>query len=213
MMKYLYSLIVVLVVFSVSTEAYYCLIAPPSTYLPDGVIARLIFYFSFFTILSSLALGIGCLLTIVNPHYQSQGMTVLRMDGVIGVIITGLVYNISLRAIHHPELLLLKITNECLHVIVPILGVIGWLLFDPRLRIAKRSILYAAIPPIIYVFYTFIKGAITGFYPYPLLDVGQIGYLRAILNTSLVALVFLLFAVLLYFLDNYWLVKRPIENS
>lgn len=212
-MKYLYSLIIALVVFSVTTEAYYCIIAPPSDYLPDGVLARLIFYFSFFTILSSLALATGCLLTIIKPYYNSQAMTVLRMDGVIGVIITGLVYNISLRAIHHPELLLLKITNECLHVIVPLLGVVGWLLFDPRRRVTKRSIFYAAIPPLIYVLYTFLRGALTGFYPYPLLNVGQIGYLHATLNTSLVAIVFLLFAVLLYFLDNYWLVKRPIKTT
>lgn len=203
-MKYLYSFIIALVIFSVSTEAYYCITALSTSHLPVGVLPRVVYYFSFFTVLSSIALAVGCLFTILNPNYHSQVMVVLRLDGVISVIVTGVVYNIMLRAIHHPDLLILKITNECLHVVIPILGVVGWWIFDPHGRVTKSSILYAVIPPIIYVIYIFIRGAIVGLYPYPLLNVSHIGYLRAFINTGIISIVFIVLAMLLYFVDQYY---------
>lgn len=87
-------------------------------------------YFSFFTVLSTLALSVGCLLVIVKPTSQYNRLAVLRIDGIVGVIITGIVYNLVLRGMYQPHFWVLKITTECLHVLVPILGVIGWIVMS-----------------------------------------------------------------------------------
>lgn len=211
-MKYLNTLIIVLIIVCVGSEFYYVINAPLMAVLPDTIIQRIIFYFSFFTVLSCIVFAFGCFVVMFNANYQSQIITVLRLDGVIGILIAGLVYNLALRSLHHPPTLALKITNECLHVVVPILGAMSWLCFDPHPRINKRSIVYCVIPPILYVFYIYIRGALTGLYPYPILDVNQIGYLYAVINTLIVAITFVVFAMLLYFADRHWLAKKRLST-
>jgi len=46
--------------------------------------------------------------------------------------------------------------------------------------------------PIGYAFYALLRGVVDGFYPYPFVDVGQIGYPRALLNIAGLSLAFVL---------------------
>jgi hypothetical protein len=62
-----------------------------------------------------------------------------------------------------------------LQLAVPALAVIGWASFGPRPRITLRVIGWALVWPIAWLVWTLGVGAITGWYPYPFLDVDAEG--------------------------------------
>jgi hypothetical protein len=67
---------------------------------------------------------------------------------------------------------------------------LGWLLYGPRPRVSARVVLWALTWPALYLAYTLIAGAISGWYPYPFLDAASNGYPRVLINAVLVVAVF-----------------------
>ncbi len=78
-----------------------------------------------------------------------------------------------------------------LHTVVPALAVIGWIAFGPGGLAGRRIVLPSLIFPVAWLAFTLIRGAAIGWYPYPFIDVGKIGYLRALVNSAWVAVLFL----------------------
>ncbi|HEY8788778.1 MAG TPA: Pr6Pr family membrane protein [Actinopolymorphaceae bacterium] len=78
-----------------------------------------------------------------------------------------------------------------LHVVVPLMAVIGWVAFGPRFRITARTILAVTIWPIAYMIGVAVYGEIANWYAYPFIDVSKHGYPTVIL-TGVVILAFLL---------------------
>jgi len=61
-------------------------------------------------------------------------------------------------------------TGAVVHVVFPLYAVVDWLLDPPGGRIGwGRALLWLAYPTV-YVAYTFGRGAIVGWYPYPFFD-------------------------------------------
>ena len=61
-------------------------------------------------------------------------------------------------------------TNAVVHVLFPIYLVIDWLVDPPGSRIGwRRALLWLAYPTL-YIVYTFVRGALVGWYPYPFFD-------------------------------------------
>lgn len=205
MVKYLYSLIILLTIGCIGIETYYCLTGQFTEVVPSGLLSRIIFYYSYFTVLSGLAVSVGCFIVLIKPNYQSTAMYVLRVDGVVGIIITGLVFNIMLRSLYQTNLFILRVTTECLHVVIPILAVIGWLFFERHHKLTRRAMGYAIIPPVIYILYILLRGSITGLYPYPILNVNLIGYMQVTINIAIITIMFLFFMMLMYIADHCWL--------
>lgn len=55
--------------------------------------------------------------------------------------------------------------------------------------------------PLAWIAYTFVRGAVVGWYPYPFLDVTTLGLAPALLNTAVVAVVFVGLAWLVRVVD------------
>lgn len=83
------------------------------------------------------------------------------------------------------------VADTLLHVVVPLLVLVGWLLFGPRPRITARTIGLALIWPVLWLGYTLVMGAIHCWYPYPFIDVNELGYSRTLLNAAGVTVLFL----------------------
>jgi hypothetical protein len=90
-------------------------------------------------------------------------------------------------------------TNAVFHYIVPIMMVIGWLVFDPRPRMDRSVVVSALIWPVLWLGYTLAHGAASSWYPYPFVDVTTRGYGRVAVNCMLVCLVYLLVSALFAF--------------
>lgn len=61
---------------------------------------------------------------------------------------------------------------------------------------------WAFVWPVLWIIYTFIHGAATGWYPYPFLDAHTHGYAIAVRNTLFVVILDVAIAVVLKLLDG-----------
>jgi len=132
-------------------------------------------YFSYFTIQTSLmnivVLVAGGMLAL-RLSRDTQLFTTVRMATLSYAIVTGLVYNLLLRGIPREGFQGLSWPNEIVHVWVPIVLVLDWLLTPGRPALPWRSLWLVPVYPVAWAVYTFIRAAASGgvIYPYPFLD-------------------------------------------
>ena len=154
---------------------------------------RIVRLFSYFTIESNLLIGGVSLALALDPRRDGPLFRVLRLDALLCIAVTGIVYNTVLRGIVELTGAGL-VSNTMLHVLAPLFAVIVWLWAGPRPRVSARTVWWSTVYPIAWLVYTFLRGAATDWYPYPFLDVHVLGYAGALTNATLVAVVFLVLA-------------------
>jgi hypothetical protein len=169
----------------------------------NSISDTLIRFFSFFTILTNILVASYFTLHI---FYDSNILTYLNKAGTLTAItvyifMVGTVYQIALRHLWTPGGLQ-NIVDELLHSFVPILVIIFWVFYEN-----KREIRYAQIPkwsvfPISYLICILIRGHFTGIYPYPFVNVNEIGMPEALINSLILLLIFLCIATLFVFIGK-----------
>lgn len=113
------------------------------------------------------------------------------------ITIVGITYNILLRNTWNPQGMQ-KLVDELLHSVIPVYFVSFWFIFVPGKDLKWKNAFPWLIYPILYMVYATILGAITRFYPYPFVDVNELGYTKALTNSLIVlTLIFLLSLVLI----------------
>lgn len=133
---------------------------------------RPINFFSFFTIESNLFAAIILLLAAgsIWLGVKIKHLEMLRGAAALYMIITGIVFSVLLSGLEADVLTAVPLDNFILHYAMPLAVVLDWLIDPPRRKIAfKKSLVWLSYP-IIFLVYTFIHGAIAGWYPYPFLD-------------------------------------------
>lgn len=151
---------------------------------------RLIRFISYFTVLSNLLVAVTATTLALGQDRAPTWWRVVRLNAVVSIAVTGLVHWFFLR-----PLLNLSgadyLADKLLHVVVPLLAVIGWVAFGPRGLAGRALLLPSLIYPIGWLVYTLVRGAIVDWYPYPFLDVGLHGYPGALLACAGVAVLLL----------------------
>ncbi|MFN3642698.1 MAG: Pr6Pr family membrane protein [Gemmobacter sp.] len=66
--------------------------------------------------------------------------------------------------------------DQGLHTAMPVLVALWWWAHAPATPLPWRAAAHWAIWPLVYCAYALVRGAATGFYPYPFLDAGALGY-------------------------------------
>lgn len=163
---------------------------------------RLVQLFSFFTIQSNLFVLGTSLVLALDIFRDGRVWRVLRLDALLGIIITGLVYDTILAPLVHPSGWAL-VSTIGFHYIAPWATLIGWLVFGPRPRISWTTALFSFIWPVLWLVYTFVRGAFTGWYPYPFLNVPTIGFADSVRNSIGVLVIGIVIAVILTVLDRF----------
>jgi hypothetical protein len=158
--------------------------------------------FAFFTIQSNLILGVICLLLALEPdRRRSTLFRTLRLNGVLCIAVTGIVYHLALARLD--ELTgAAAVANLLVHTVTPLLGVLGWLIFGPRGQTDARIVAWSLVFPVAWLVFTLVRGEYVGFYPYPFLNVTDHGYPTVLVNSLLVAALFLGLAAGLTALDR-----------
>ena len=158
-----------------------------------ALLTATIHFFSFFTILSNVLAAAALLIPLVSPA-SSAGRFLARpgvRTAITGyIIVVGVVYFLLLRDLSRATGARLYF-ERALHYLTPPLFVLDWLLFVPKADVPWTVGLTALEFPAAYAVWTLIHGAITGWYPYPFLDVGDLGYPRTLLNIAGLVFAFL----------------------
>ncbi|HLT60134.1 MAG TPA: Pr6Pr family membrane protein [Microlunatus sp.] len=153
-----------------------------------GLGTRLWRFFSYFTVESNLWVLVAAALLVVDPLRDGRVWRVVRLNSLLGILITGVVYAVVLAPIVQVEGWGLVATTG-LHYIAPPAAVLGWLVFGPRPRLTWATVAAAFVWPVLWLGYIFTQGAVTGWYPYPFLDAGLLGFPTALRNALLVLVV------------------------
>ncbi len=172
-----------------------------------GAPERLIDLFSYFTIWSQIAVGIIMTLLYLNPARDGKLFRVLRIDTVLMITVTGVVYNLLLGP-NYPPQGLNQISSPIQHTITPLITVLIFIIAGPRGWFNLKNILAALVLPIVYVFYTLFRGAIIDKYPYDFFDVVANGYANVIIFVLGILFASIIVAVFYWGIDKA-LTKKP----
>ena len=165
-------------------------------YLTKGSVFNFI---SYFTILSNILVAVSLTFSSSLPKsILGKYFSSIKVKSAIAlyIFIVGLVYNFVLRGIWNPTGWQLVVDN-LLHVVVPVLYVVYWAIFTPKGTLKWLDGVTWAYFPFGYLIYSLIRGHFTTWYPYPFLNVNEIGYQKVLLNSGLMLIAFVLIGLLL----------------
>src|SRR5690606_25591278 len=85
---------------------------------------------------------------------------------------------------------------ELLHTAIPVLVIAYWMAFEDKRDVQWKQVPAYLLYPVVYVVFVLLRGAFSGFYPYPFIHVSNLGWPGVLVNIAgLVGLFLLLFTV------------------
>jgi hypothetical protein len=180
---------------------------------PDAV-RRTINFFSYFTILTNVLV----VLAFLGPTLLGEtavgrffaGPRVRTAIAIYIIIVSALVFFILRHLANLQGLDYL--CDFLLHYILPALFVVDWVFFVSKAELQWRDMLGWLWYPVIYLAWTFVHGALSGFYPYPFLNTEVLGVGRVLLNELGLLAMFLVLGLVLISLGRLGLTsKSPLQ--
>ena len=162
---------------------YYIIAADPD---PPDLVIWTINFFSFFTILSNSLAALAMALPAIAPQSglgQFFDRPWVRTAIAACIVIVAVIYYLVLRNAWDPQGLAL-VADVLLHYVMPTLFVIDWLLFVPKGSVPWSTVWKALVVPLIYIGWTLGHGAQTGWYPYPFVNVAELGLEKVLVNSA-----------------------------
>lgn len=151
--------------------------------LATGDAERLLRVLGYFTIWTNLLVaGVSGLLA-ARPRHDGPVFRALRLDSVLCVAVTAATVHLVLAPYDAPDVPG-RVADVLTHTVTPAATVAVWALVGPRPRITWRTCAAALVLPAAWLAWTFAQGALTGWYPYPFLDVGRVGLPGALLGAA-----------------------------
>lgn len=170
-------------------------------YLTEGTVIN---FLSYFTILSNLLIA----LCVTFSVFLSQIKTGIFFSGIsvqtaitLYIFIVALVYNVILRGIWIVTGWQLIVDN-LLHVLNPILYILYWLIFASKEKLSWKDGVCWTYFPLVYLIYSLIRGSVVNWYPYPFLNVTNLGYKKVLINVSFMIVLFFITGLLLIAINN-----------
>jgi hypothetical protein len=165
-------------------------------------------FFSFFTILTNALAAIyltrkAAKRTTLGEHFDKPGVLTAIT---VYITIVGLVYQTVLRHIWEPTGLRM-VVDELLHSVMPACVILFWFLYEKKSAVTWSQLPGWMIYPLVYLIFILIRGALSGFYPYPFIDVSKLGLKIVLANGFFLLIVFLVFCAL------YIAVGKTIEKK
>ncbi|MGZ3813748.1 MAG: Pr6Pr family membrane protein [Mucilaginibacter sp.] len=186
---------------------FYLIIINRQTTIPE-VIVR---YFTFYTILTNILIAVCCTILLAGQasalgKYFARVTTLTAIT--VNITIVGTVYNTILRFLWQPQGFQF-VVDELLHTIIPIAFIVYWVLFVPKGELKWTCFFSWLIYPLVYLAVVLVRGELSGYYPYPFLDVSIWGYSKVILNSCGIAVAFIFVALLFIKIDKWMSKKEP----
>ncbi len=168
-------------------------------------------FFSYFTILTN------CLVilyfTVIWHKKPSFLLTRFEKPGFLTAITlyittVSLTYQFLLRGIWEPTGMQ-RIVDELLHSVIPIYVVVFWIAYENKKEVAWKAIPSWLLYPLVYLIYILFRGSISGFYPYPFVNVTELGMAKVLINSSFLVLGFVLLSLIFVGIGKSIKTKTP----
>ncbi|MEQ6166237.1 Pr6Pr family membrane protein [Ekhidna sp. MALMAid0563] len=162
-------------------------------------------FFSFFTILTNTLVALFFTASVLKTKKVLSRL--LLQDGTITaitafILIVGAVYQIVLRSIWEPTGLQF-IVDELLHTIIPLYMLGYWFFNVKKSDLRSKKVFSWLLYPLIYIAFILLRGGFSDYYPYPFLNVSEIGYEKAIVNAAVILAVSIILLIVLIFLGKF----------
>lgn len=138
----------------------------------DGSLIGAISYLSqFFTILTNAVVMV--VMAIIARKRQVPVRWLKAV--VIAIVIVGIVYHLLLA--HLVEFVGLAFwADHGVHTVVPVLTAVWWFLFAQKPAFQWSDLIVWVAWPVVYCTYILIRASFSGFYPYPFLNLPELGW-------------------------------------
>lgn len=172
----------------------------------SGALSRLTDTFSYFTIWSNIVVAVSVTLLLSRPLRDTLWRRILRLDGLLMITVTAIVYQVLLAPTAVVEGWS-RVTDPILHVVTPILTVVVWAVWGPRGWITGRLVPAALVIPVAWIAWMLARGAVVDAYPYGFANVVEFGY-GPVARTLVLILVFGLVVAAAFWGAESWLGRR-----
>ncbi len=142
------------------------------------VAAAVIHYFGFFTHLTNILVALAFTASILRPNNSFRRFferPAVRGAIALYILVVAVVYEVLLaHQSNHQGVAAL--TSGLLHIVIPALYLLDWVLFARKKPMRYTDIPYWLIYPFLYAILSIAKGMVLGTYPYSFLDAGELGF-------------------------------------
>jgi hypothetical protein len=175
---------------------------------PDqGALGRIFDFFTYFTQWSNILVAVIMWMLVANPRRNGKVFRVLRLDTILMISVTGIIYQ-GLLAASAKNVGLEVVTNFFLHQLTPIVVVVVWLLVGPRRQFKWVDIPLALILPIVWAIFALVRGAVIHAYPYGFLNVDKHGLGTVIITVIAIAIFGVIISAIYLGLDRLLSLKK-----
>ncbi len=142
-----------------------------------------------------------------------------KFMSMIMITVTFLVYNTLLAKEHTALEYFTSLNNLIMHVILPVMFILDWVLFYEHGKTKWSYPLLSVIMPLVYVIFVLIRGAIIDHattevvYPYFFLNVDDLGWGGFFMWLSILVVLFVALGYLIYLFDHIKEVKEFIKSK
>ncbi|WP_445735845.1 Pr6Pr family membrane protein [Mariniflexile sp.] len=169
-----------------------------------NITETIIRFFSFFTILTNLLVAIFFTYKMFKPSIKPLGIfnkkgTTTALTAFI--LIVGLVYQMALRGIWEPTGIQ-WLVDELLHSIIPLLFLIYWFIYGTKQNTNIRNVGIWLLYPIVYIVFVLVRGHFSSYYPYPFLNIPELGLGKVLPNVLLIFVFTLLVMLILVSIEK-----------
>ncbi len=150
--------------------------------------AGLWLFLGYFTVLTNILVALGMSLVALarwpgGPHPSASVLTAIAL----AITIVGVVYHLLLSG-RVPDLSSLGwVADRTMHYLVPLLSLAFWIIHVPKSSFTFADPFLWIVYPLGYLVYAMARGSLDGWYPYFFIDVGVIGFGRAMLNAAVLS--------------------------
>lgn len=176
----------------------------------DSIVGAIVFYFSFFTILTNLMVVAVYLSVLTGWGWLGWWRTPWVRGMTAGaILVVMLVYHFLLTGLVRPDLWF-QVADKLLHYVDPLYYVAWWLLSQKHGPLRWGELPKMLVYPLLYLVWAMGRGAVLGEYPYPFLAANTLGYGQVALNCLGVLATFVLVYALVIGIDR-WLGRRSLR--
>ncbi len=126
-----------------------------------------------------------------SPVLRFFRKPVIQACAFINILVVGVTYHLLLANIWAPQGWQ-YVADVLLHYAMPALFILYWLILVEKNKLEYSSVFTWMIYPGVYFVYSLLRGLITKTYPYPFVDVNELGYPTVLFNSFVLLIVYVL---------------------